>query len=70
LQLLFKKTNQYCHHWKANQVDGKKKKGRPRLRWMDNVELDLRHMGLKRCRTRALDRRECVFVMKEALRGL
>jgi len=68
LQLLLKKTNQYYHHWKANQADGEKK-GRPRLRWMDNIELNLRHMGVKRCRTRALDRRVWVFVMKEALRG-
>jgi hypothetical protein len=33
-----------------------KKKGRPRLSLMDNIELNLRHMGVKRCTTRALDR--------------
>jgi len=30
---------------------------------MDNIELNLRHMGVKRCRTRALDRRVWLFVM-------
>jgi hypothetical protein len=44
------------------------KEGKPILRWMDNIELNLRHMGVKRCRTSALDRRVWVFVMKEALR--
>jgi hypothetical protein len=37
---------------------GGRKNGRPRLRWMDDVELGLRHMRVKRWRTRALDRTE------------
>jgi hypothetical protein len=49
-------------------VDGEKK-AISRLRWMDNIELNLKHMGIKRCRTRALDRRVWVFVMKESLRS-
>ena len=64
MQLLLKKTNQKCHYWKAKQVDGENK-GRPRLREMDNVEFYCRHMGVNRCRTRALDRREWVFVVKK-----
>jgi hypothetical protein len=31
-------------YWKANQKEGGGKKGIPRLRWMENVELDLRNM--------------------------
>jgi hypothetical protein len=37
---------------------------------MDDTELNWRHMGVKIRRTRALDRRLWVFVMKETLRGL
>jgi len=37
---------------------GGTKAWKPRLRWMDDVELDLMTMGVKRKRTRALDRVE------------
>jgi hypothetical protein len=41
---------------------GGRKQGRPRLKWIDNVKLDLRNglMGVKRWRTRTLDRAEWV----------
>jgi hypothetical protein len=45
---------------------GGRKKGRPRLRWMDDVELDFEEYGCKRWRTRALDRTEWASVMREA----
>jgi hypothetical protein len=32
---------------------------------MDDVKLDLRNMGVKRWRTRALDRREWLSVVRE-----
>ena len=51
---------------KANQGEAEKEKGRPRLRWMDDVELDLRNMAVKRWRGRALDRTEGTAVMREA----
>jgi hypothetical protein len=51
---------------KANQEEAEKEKGRPRLRWMDDVELDLRNMAVKRWRRRALDRTEGAAVMREA----
>jgi hypothetical protein len=44
---------------------GGRKTGRPRITWMNVVVLDLRNMGVKRWRTRALDRRERASVMRE-----
>jgi len=40
-------------------------KGRPRIRWMDDVQQDLTNMGVKRCRARAVDGTECLSVMRE-----
>ena len=37
-----------------------------RKTWMDDSELDLRNVGLKRLRKRVLDRTEGLLVMKEA----
>jgi hypothetical protein len=45
--------------------EGGGRKGRPRLRWMDGVELDWRYMGVKRWRTRVLDRIEWASVARE-----
>jgi hypothetical protein len=44
----------------------RKKKGRLRLRWMDDVESDLRNMDVKSSRTRALDRVDWASVVREA----
>jgi hypothetical protein len=33
--------------------EGKRKKGRPRMRWMDGVEKDLRNLGVVNWRARA-----------------
>jgi hypothetical protein len=52
---------------------GGRKKGRPKLRWIGDVESDLRNMGVKRWRSRALDRTEWTSIMREAkakLKGL
>jgi len=53
-----------------NELEGKpgrrKNKGRPRLRWMDDVELDLRNMGETKWRTRVLDTTQWAPVVREA----
>jgi hypothetical protein len=36
--------------------EGKRKKGRPRMRWMDGVEKDLRSLGVVNWRARAEER--------------
>jgi hypothetical protein len=41
-------------------------RGRQRLRWIDDVEEDLRSVGVKRWRMRGMDRREWAAVVKEA----
>jgi hypothetical protein len=45
---------------------GRSCRGRPRLRWVDNMEEDLWSVGVKRWRKRALDRREWATIVKEA----
>jgi hypothetical protein len=49
----------------GRQTRRREKKRRPRVRWMDNAELDLRNTGVERWRTRALDRREQTSVVRE-----
>ena len=41
-------------------------RGRPRLRWINDVEDDLRKLGVKRWRTKALEREEWASITKEA----
>jgi hypothetical protein len=51
----------------------KKKKGRLSLRWMGDVEMDLRNTGAKIWGIRGLDRSEWAYVSREArakLKGL
>jgi hypothetical protein len=48
------------------QVRREEKQVRPRLRWMDDIEMDLRNMGEKIWRTKALHRTEWKSVVTEA----
>ena len=41
-------------------------RGRPRLRWIDDVEDDLRKLCVKRWRAKALDREEWASIIREA----
>jgi hypothetical protein len=47
-------------------LEGRRGRGRPRLRWLNDVEDDLRMVGVKRWRRKALEREEWALVIKEA----
>ena len=48
------------------KLEGRRGRGRPRLRWIDDVGDDLRKLGVKRWRTKALDREEWASIIREA----
>jgi hypothetical protein len=58
--------DQDCKEDFEEKLGGRRGRGRPRLRWVDDVEDDLRNMGLKRWRIKALDRAEWASIIKEA----
>ena len=45
--------------------EGRRGTGRPRLRWINDVEDDLRKLGVKRWRTKVLEREEWASIIKE-----
>jgi len=47
------------------KLEGRRGRGRPRLRWIDEVEDDLRKLGVKRWRVKALDREEWASIIRE-----
>jgi hypothetical protein len=47
------------------KLEGRRGRGRPRLRWI-NVNDDLSKLGVKRWRTKALDREEWASIIREA----
>jgi hypothetical protein len=49
---------------------GERTKGRPRIRWMDDVEQDVMNMGVKKCKTRPVEGRERASLMKESTTNL
>jgi len=48
------------------KLEGRRGTGRPRLRWIDDVEDDLRNLGVKRWKAKALDREEWASIIREA----
>jgi hypothetical protein len=48
------------------KLEGQSGRGRPRLRWINDVEDDLRKLGVKQWRTKALEREKLVSIIKEA----
>ena len=48
------------------KLEGRRGRGRPRLRWIDDVEDDLRKLGVKGWRAKALDREEWASIIREA----
>jgi hypothetical protein len=51
----------------VGKPDGRRKAGRPKLRWLDCTENDLKSMCVKRWRKKAEDRCVWAAVLKEAL---
>ncbi|KAJ4429684.1 hypothetical protein ANN_21885 [Periplaneta americana] len=54
-------------------LSGKRRAGRPKLRWLDDVQDDLVKSGIKRWRRRALEREDWVAILKKVkakLKGL
>lgn len=49
---------------------GWRTEGRPRIRWMDDVEQDLMNMGVKRFRTGAVDGTKWVSIVREAMANI
>jgi hypothetical protein len=46
--------------------EGRRGIGRPRLRWLDNVEADINALGVKRWRIKAQDIKEWSAILREA----
>jgi hypothetical protein len=38
-----------------NKAEGKRRMGKPRLRWSEDIEIHLREMNVKRCRHKAIN---------------
>jgi hypothetical protein len=51
-------------------LDGKlystRRRGRPRMRWLDDVSMDLRKTGINEWRDRARNRQTCRHIVAEA----
>jgi hypothetical protein len=48
------------------KLEVRRSRGRPSLRWINDVEGDVRKLGVKRWRTKALEREEWTSIIKEA----
>ena len=52
------------------KIEGRRCRGQPRLRWIDDVDDDLRKLSVKRWRMKAPDREEWASVIREAKASL
>jgi hypothetical protein len=48
------------------KLEGRRDRGRRKLRWINEAEDGLRKLGVKRWRTKALEREEWASIIKEA----
>jgi hypothetical protein len=48
------------------KMEGDRKRGRPKKRWINDVEQDLRKLGIRNWRSRAGDRQQWRAVVREA----
>jgi len=49
-----------------SKLEGSRNRRRPRVRWLEDVEKDVREMKIKRWRQKAVDREGWAAVIKEA----
>ncbi|KAJ4431135.1 hypothetical protein ANN_19730 [Periplaneta americana] len=49
-----------------SKPEGRRNIGRQKLRWLDDVEVDLRALGVKRWRQKAIDRQKWAKILREA----
>jgi hypothetical protein len=50
--------------------EGRRGVGRPKLRWLDDVEADIKTLGIKRWRLKSQDRKEWTVILREAMANL
>jgi hypothetical protein len=50
----------------VSKLEGRRGIGRPKLRWLDDVEGDIKVLGIRRWRIKAQDRNEWTAVKREA----
>jgi hypothetical protein len=55
-----------CRELTLYKAEGTRRVGKPRARWLESVETDLRKMGVKNWRRKAQDRKQCRTILKKA----
>jgi hypothetical protein len=59
-------SERMCKKIMTTKVEGTRKRGRPHKRWIDEVEEDLKIMGIRNWHAVAKDRQECRKIVLEA----